>query len=190
MEQCDKETPEWLNQSFLINKLQATFHDKNIFVKNFTVKSKEGEGYCSVIHRVGVQFTEEPKNGSSEKIDRNLGLLIKTSVSSGTKYDQLVSYDIYDKEIEFYDEIAPKIIGLLRKLGGNDQLLPTVYGVSKEHTAMILEDMVASGYQIKKDLNDFDEATIIFEKIAKVYAASAVLQEQEPDVFKNFKHGK
>lgn len=190
MEKRDKNTPEWLNQSFLINILQEKFHDKNIFIKNFTVKSTEGEGYCSVIHRVSVQFTEESKDGSSEKIDRDLRLLIKTSISRGTKFDQLVSYDIYDKEIEFYDEIAPKIVALLKKLGGSDQLLPTIYGVSKEHLAMVLEDMVESGYKIKEDLNAFDDAAIIFEKIAKIYAASAVLQEQEPDVFKNFKHGK
>lgn len=100
--------------------------------------------------------------------------------------------DIYNKEIEFYNKIAPKINKALRKLNESSQLLAESYGVSKEHDTIVFEDLKTKNYCISSIFRgfNFEEAKAVLEKAAIFHAINAVLQEEQPDIFENFKYGK
>lgn len=99
-------------------------------------------------------------------------------------------FDIYDKEIEFYGEIAPKISQKLSKIG-ELELFAESFGVCRMRNILILEDLSANGYQVlpmKQGFN-FDESSLILKRLATFHAICAVLQEETPDIFANFKYG-
>lgn len=54
---------------------------------------------------------------------------------SEEKMDTFANYNFYDREIEFYGDIAPKISQKLKKLG-EIQLLPESIGVCKTRKIM------------------------------------------------------
>lgn len=99
--------------------------------------------------------------------------------------------DVYDKEIEFYNNIAPKINQTVAKLNGNTQLIAMPYGVCNTNNAMLFEDLTSKSYGIASVLRGFNfvEAKIVLEKAATLHAIHAVLQETHPSIFENFKYG-
>lgn len=102
----------------------------------------------------------------------------------------LSQFDVYNKEIEFYSDVAPKINQKLKELH-ESELFAASIGVCKKRNVLILEDLSAKGYQMlaKKSGFNFIEAKAILEKIATFHAICAVLQEENPGVFANFKYG-
>lgn len=121
-----------------------------------------------------------------------MSIIIKAPLGIGYAYESLISLNAYNKEMEFYGKIAPKIDSVLREIGDSGQLLPKVYGVCAENSAILLEDMAASDYgviTIKQGGYSFDDAKFITKRIALFHAACAVLQEKYPNLFKNFTSG-
>lgn len=80
---------------------------------------------------------------------------------------------------------------MLLRLNVVDQLLPLTYGVSMENNAILLEDLATKGYKLPPVHPGFNvfEMKMILMKLASFHAAGAVLQESQPNIFKNFKHG-
>lgn len=102
----------------------------------------------------------------------------------------LSQFDVYNKEIEFYSEVAPKFNQKLKELN-EGELFATPIGVCRKRNILILEDLSAKGYRMlaKKDGFNFIEAKIILRKVAIFHAICAVLQEENAGVFANFKYG-
>lgn len=119
-------------------------------------------------------------------------MILKTTLPDGFAFDTLSSLDVYNKEIEFYEQIAPQINRLLEKLNEKHQLLPGIYGACQVNKVILFEDMALKGYCMASvhEGFDFDETKYILKKAAVFHAICAVLQEQQPDIFKNFQHGK
>lgn len=103
----------------------------------------------------------------------------------------MTSCNVYQKEIEFYEIIAPAIRKLLQKANQNDQLLAETFSVSKANDAMLFEDLTLKGYGISSVKRGFNkcETQIILSKMASLHAACTVLHEQNPNIFANFQHG-
>lgn len=99
--------------------------------------------------------------------------------------------DIYNKEIEFYTKIAPKVNQTLERLNETDQLIPEPYGVCIENNAILFEDLSSKGYSIASVHRgfNFDEAKIVLKKAATLHSVHAVLQQEDPNIFENFKYG-
>lgn len=100
--------------------------------------------------------------------------------------------NIYTKEIEFYNKIAPKINQALEKLNETNQLIATPYGVCVGNNAILFEDLTSKGYgiaSVHRGFN-FDQAKTVLRKAATLHAIHAVLQEENSDIFENFKYGK
>lgn len=104
--------------------------------------------------------------------------------------DTFADYNVYDREIEFYGDIAPKIDQKLKELGEN-QLLPESIGVCKRRKIMIMEDLSAKGYGVLPAQPGYNipQTKAILKRMATLHAIGAVLQEENPNVFKNFKSG-
>lgn len=122
----------------------------------------------------------------------SLNVIVKTAVMGEFALETLSANDIYNKEIEFYNNIAPKINKQLAKLNDNQQLIALPYGVCTENNAILFEDLSAKAYNISSVHRgfNFNEATIVLKKAATYHAINAVLPENQPEIFKNFKYGK
>lgn len=94
--------------------------------------------------------------------------------------------------MEFYDKIAPKINEKLKQLNETAQLVAEPYGVCRVNNAILFEDLKSKGYgiaSIHRGLS-FEETKIVLKKTALLHAINAVLQEEDPNIFENFKYGK
>lgn len=99
-------------------------------------------------------------------------------------------FDIFDKETEFYEKIAPKINQKLKELG-ETTLFADLIGACKSEKIMILEDLSVEGYRVlpvKKGFN-IEETKVLLKRIATFHAICAVLQEEKSDIFAKFKFG-
>lgn len=118
-------------------------------------------------------------------------MIVKTAVTGELALETLCANNIYNKEIEFYTNIAPKINQELAKLNDDSQLIASPYGVCNTNRAIIFEDLSTKEYGISSVCRgfNFDEATFVLKKAAIFHAVNAVLQENQPDIFEHFKHG-
>lgn len=120
----------------------------------------------------------------------NLDLIIKIAFPDENALDVSLQQKMYDKEIEFYAEIAPKVNKKLQDLD-EPQLLAECFGVCKTRKIIILEDLSANGYvtlPIQQGYN-ISQTKKILKRLATFHAVCAVLQEEQPDIFANVKSG-
>lgn len=119
-------------------------------------------------------------------------LIVKAALSSGLAFKTLSAHNVYNKEIEFYSETVPQIQRLLRKLDEPIEFFAETIGVCKLNKAMIFEDLTQNGFGMASIQRGFDlpVAKAVLKKLAKFHAICAVLQEEKPNVFLNFKYGK
>lgn len=119
-----------------------------------------------------------------------LDLIIKIALPDENALDVSLQQKMYDKEMEFYAEIAQKINQKLRELD-EPQLLAQCFGVCKSRKIMILEDLSANGYSVLPVQSGYSisQTKIILKRLATFHAVCAVLQEVEPNIFEHFKTG-
>lgn len=101
--------------------------------------------------------------------------------------------DVYDKEMEMYEKILPQLKIMLNDINENDeQIFANTIHVSQVHNAILFEDLTAKDYGIRATKDGFDliQAKMILSKLATFHALCATLQDKQPNVFENFKHGK
>lgn len=187
LDQSPINIPKWLDQNFLLKHLRNYYSDPKIAIQCFLIKSAtaKGENYASSIYRVSVEMTD------GQKTNRNLNIILKTALPGDFAFDTLSAYDVYDKEIDFYERIAPQIQTLLVPLNEKQQLLAESYGVCETNKVILFEDLAIKGYCLSPTQRGFDlpSAKIILQKAATFHACGAVLQYKQPDFYENFKHG-
>lgn len=120
-----------------------------------------------------------------------VNLIIKEGVSSEAILNAFEQFDVYDNEMEFYEKIVPKFNQQLRRLSESD-LLPEPFGIWREKNILILEDLSAKGYQARSPAQGLNmhETRAVLQRAATFHAICAVLQEEKPDIFANFRAGK
>lgn len=98
--------------------------------------------------------------------------------------------DAYRKEIRFYSEIAPKINEKLTELNERE-MVPLALATCESQNILILEDLSVKGYRTVPGTNgyNFAEAKAIVKRIAQFHAISAVLNEEQPNIYANFQQG-
>lgn len=116
--------------------------------------------------------------------------MIKVPISDEVALGALTEFDIYNREIDFYADIAPKICQKVRNLN-EPQILAEPFGVCKDKKIMIIEDLGAKGYGILPIQRGYNipEAKAILNRLALFHAVYAVLEEEQPGIFANFKNG-
>lgn len=104
--------------------------------------------------------------------------------------DAFSNYNLYDREIEFYGDIAPKIAAKLKDLG-EMELLPETIGVCKSRKIISMEDLGAKGYETLPAQPGYNiaQTKAILKRMAKFHAIGAILQEENPNIYTNFKSG-
>lgn len=90
-----------------------------------------------------------------------------------------------------YDKILPALKSMLSALNINDKIFANAISVNELHGAILFEDLSPKGYCVRttKDGFNLSQTKMILSKLARFHGLAAKLQEQEPNVFKNFQHG-
>lgn len=115
---------------------------------------------------------------------------MKQEASDEWSLNAYEKFDFFNKEVEFYANVVPKINQKLREHGERD-LFADLIGVCRLKKIIILEDLATEGYRVlaAKDGFNFEESKALLKRIAAFHAVCAVLQEEKPDIFANFKYG-
>lgn len=97
---------------------------------------------------------------------------------------------LFEKEGEFYSQICPKIKSLLNKLNEKQKLLPEIIGIC-ENKAILMEDLAVDGYVVKSKFHglNLSDTKKILQKAAALHATGTILQQEQPKIFENFRHG-
>lgn len=119
-----------------------------------------------------------------------LSLIVKEAISNELALSTLLEFDAYHKEMEFYAEIAPKFNKKLQQLV-ELELFAEAFGVCKQRNILILEDLSEKGYKSRPAALGLNlaETKAVLRRIATFHAVCAVLQEEQPNIFENFKYG-
>lgn len=207
--------PDWLNMAFVERRLQNHYKKEQIKVINFVIKSASGDlgNFGSKIYRANVTFsipssdqcavTSEVGRPSNfyvnlQKKDTNfsklqastVNLIVKEAVSDELSLTAFLELDAYHKEMKFYDEIVPRFNEKL-KLLGELELLAEAFGVCKQRNILMLDDLSVKGYKPRSPELGFNvpETKAVLKRLASFHAISAVLQEDQPNIFTNIKNG-
>ncbi|XP_055855054.1 uncharacterized protein LOC129918492 [Episyrphus balteatus] len=184
-----QQAPEWLTQDFLTKKLRIYYKDPSLQILSMSVApaTGKGENYASIMNRVSLQYIiggdRSPRSGS---------YVVKSSFEGDEFATEKISpYDIYNREMEIYEKIIPKLNALLEEIGDKDKMFPETISVEYDRSAMIFEDLTQRGYIMCDRLKglDMDHAKMCLRKLAKMHATSAVLNEREPGTFKTYDRG-
>lgn len=185
----NQQTPEWLTKEFLTKKLQKYYKDPYLQIINMTVcpATAKGENYASIMNRVSLQYK---MRGDREP---RLGSYIVKSSFEGDEFatEKIKPYDIYNREMDIYQKIIPKLNALLQEIGDSDKMFPETICVEYDRSAIIFEDLSTRQYIMcdrTKGL-DMEHAKMCLRKLAKMHATSAVLNEREPGTFKTYDRG-
>ncbi|XP_055301832.1 uncharacterized protein LOC129568210 [Sitodiplosis mosellana] len=187
---------KWMDNKFFEEQLQIYYKNNKVHVINFSKESATGkcENFSSDIYRVNVSFSgsseKRSSSGSEDRDISHISLIVKQAASDEWSLSAYEKFDFFNKEVEFYTDVAPKINQKLSDLG-ESELFAELIGVCKSKSIMILEDLAAKGYRVlpAKEGFNFEETKAILKRIAIFHAACAVLQEENPDIFANFKYG-
>lgn len=99
--------------------------------------------------------------------------------------------DAYDKELEMYQYILPRLTKTLKEHRITDDIFATTIYVSYSRKAILFEDLSLKDYRMPARNNGLDMAhtKLLLTNLAIFHAAGAQLRESDSEVFKNFTHG-
>lgn len=185
----NNDTPEYLNQQYVEEFLKKYFMDSNLKVLNIlaTSASAKGEGFCSIMTRMKVNYTLDKTKDVKEIV-----FLIKSTYEKDSNIaDVLREYDIYNTEMKMYESVFPQLQQLLREIGDTDQLCAQTIHVDYKREAIVLEDLSVRKFSTSNRLKGMSEdiAKLCLRKLAKMHATAAVLNERQNGALEKYSRG-
>jgi len=103
-----KEPPEYLNVEVFEETIENALRNSGILLQNieFSMGSKIGENYCSLIYRVHLKY--RVNEASDDQQLKNLSVIIK-SMPISTSNEFLNDLKVFIKEKTTYYEILPRM---------------------------------------------------------------------------------
>lgn len=148
-------------------------------IKDFTSK---GDNYASVVSSVELDFD---LNGNDESIT----YIVKINPCHGMESFEEMTHTIFLKEAEFYIKLLPQLNGVLREHELSPLAVPEChYGtLEKKKELIFLEDLRPRGFKMfdrRKGL-DVAHASLVLKELARLHAASLLLQKKDPEYSKD-----
>lgn len=173
--------PQWMDETFFEKVLKKSENDSGLLVNESKIipGTKPGDHFASVIFRASVTYNSRGQNHEKS-------LIIKTMpVQEGLKKDLLKGGEIFETETIMYQTVIPEMVKLLRSVGDNTEFGPRLlYSSSDPFWVMVFEDITKRDYQMKYTQLSFDDAKIVYTKLARWHAASLVLSDTVPIISK------
>lgn len=181
-------TPEWLTKCYMENALRNYHADPKLKVLKMQAKPAlgRGENYGGVLTRVSTEF--RPSKGPIQ----THSYIVKTSFEGDEFSSKIMEpYDIFNREIEIYEQVLPKFKALLKEIGDPEQIFAETVTVDRNKSAMVFEDLNEKNFIMPDRLLglDLDLTKIVLRKLAKMHACSAVLNERENKCLERYDRG-
>ncbi|KAH8265383.1 hypothetical protein KR038_005418, partial [Drosophila bunnanda] len=176
--------PSWLTEEYIQRALRAFHKDDQLRVLKLWAKpaTEKGENFVGVMTRIYVEF--ESRDGSVEKES----YILKQAVSADTPQARIFAeYNVYNRELEMYDVVLPKMSQILEEAGFTDKLMAKAILVDRSRTIMILEDLAPLRYtnaDRRKQL-DLTHTKFVLDMLAKFHAAAIILNQREPELLRH-----
>ncbi|XP_018404984.1 PREDICTED: uncharacterized protein LOC108781509 [Cyphomyrmex costatus] len=171
------EIPTWLNLCFVEKILRKSENDNSIQVLDISLKSAtmKGDGYTSDIIRIIAEYS------SGSEIKEKKSIIIKLSPVLESNRKKLVTQaDLFRIEMLMMSDTLHKmnkLLGPKHRLSGK-----ILYMQNENPILLVIEDLVALGYQMADCLSglDLDHSILTLRALARFHAASVALYEQDP----------
>jgi len=177
--------PDWLTEEYIQKALQRFLEDDQLRVQKVWAKpaTEKGENFVGVMTRIYVDFVQ----GDGAELKNSY--ILKQAVSSDAPQANIFAeYDVYNRELEMYDIVLPKMAKILQEAGFNEKLMAEAIVVDRERTIMILEDLAPLRYTNADRVKQLDmvHTKLVLDMLAKFHAAAIVLNQREPDLLMLF----
>lgn len=176
--------PEFLTIEYLENILKKYNHDSELKVHWMQVGPCSG-AFASTLYRVEVLI----ENKNDEKVERE-SVIVKVLMASKLAQEILgkAGYNIHEKEMEMFQRIIPKFRAILENVDRN--VFPKEISVDAVEEVLVLEDLKLQNFVMSSTkILDMAHIKISLVKLARFHAASMVLMEHDPEIYKNFDVG-
>ncbi|XP_055382835.1 uncharacterized protein LOC129612988 [Condylostylus longicornis] len=172
----------WVTKEYLQDILRSYKQDCTLTIEKlkFSPVTEKGESYGGVITRAEIEFASE------KNLRSIINVVIKTAFEDNKfAMNILQDFDVFNREMKIYNDILPKLNNLLKDAKIDEFLFGEALHIDFENFTMIFEDLCSKNFKTANRLNglDFQHAKISIRKLAKVHAAAAVLNEQNPTIF-------
>ncbi|EDX11833.1 GD19842 [Drosophila simulans] len=173
--------PSWLTEDYIQKAFQEFHKDDQLRVQKVCAKpaTGKGENFVGVMTRIYVDF--QHGDGTKQK----QSYILKQAVSSDAPQAKIFAeYDVYNRELDMYDIVLPKMSKILQEAAFNDKLMAEAIVVDRERTVMILEDLAPLRYTNADRVKQLDMAhtKLVLDMMAKFHAAAIILNQREPDL--------
>lgn len=186
-----EEIPDWLNKAFLEDILQKHFNDEALKVKCLKIQQCGGKGdsYASVMFRVGTYFCD----GTNPETVQFRSFIVKTLPDLEIALEKLGSdnYNVQNKEMEMYRDLLPQFKKVLMSIGEAGDIFPGAIAVDKTLQVIVLEDLAEKKFVMADRTKGLDLNHILMSlrQLARMHAASAVIDAQNPKAFEHLDTG-
>jgi len=190
-EETTHRAPAWLTEEYVEKKLRIYFKNDTLNVEKLEIRpaTANGENYASVMTRIKVEYTTE----DSKDKQKTTFLLKTTFADKDPAAHLLFNYGIYTREIDMYEQILPRLAGIVRdELHDSRKLFAATVNVDRERDSIMFEDLSLEKYKVACRVKklDLEHTHLVLEKLADFHAAGAVLAERQHGIFeKNYDRG-
>ncbi|XP_020280808.1 uncharacterized protein LOC109853286 [Pseudomyrmex gracilis] len=173
-----KEVQDYL-QTYVLKNTELTSPKFHI-----TKGSEEGDNYIGIVYRVTIEGVE---NGKTKKIE----LFVKTRRNMNEWGDiKDKSSRLFEREIQFYQEILSIFQETVKKHGGNIVRFPFFYGASVEldKQLLIFENLQCKGFVMTKSrILDYQHMSLALRCLGEFHAYSFLTRASNPIGFEKLK---
>ncbi|XP_055375525.1 uncharacterized protein LOC129608190 [Condylostylus longicornis] len=189
LEYDTNQIPEWLNKDYMENILKIYKNDKSLKITSFKVKPAlgKGENFGGVMTRIQLQYICK----CSKSLKDGYYIAKSSFEDDAFSMEKMKDYDIFNREIDIYQNILPKLREYLNEINDKEIIFPTTIYVDYKNSGILFEDLSVESFIMPDRTKGLDEAHIklALRKLAKLHATSAVLNEREPNSFKTYDRG-
>lgn len=185
------EIPVWLSEIYFQNILQQEHRDSSLKVNYLKVQQcgGKGESYVGKMFRVGAYYTAE-KSFEAMQFQSFIVKAMSDHKIAAENFGK-DNYNVQSKEMEMYQRIAPEMRRVLESINEDADIIPSAAAVDHEHEVFVLEDLVEKNFVMADRMKglDMNHLLMVLRKLARMHAASVVLHENDPTIFKNHDMG-
>jgi len=171
--------PTWLTEEYLEPWLRTYYKDDQLKVLRIWAKpaTEKGQNYMSLMTRIHVDYQQ------SDGLVQKRSYIVKQALSENVPQAKVfVEYDVYNREMDMYEFVLPKMKELLQEAGLKGKITADAIAVDREYSTMILEDLAEYNYVNADRVKQLDLAhtKLTLEMLAKFHAASIILIQRHP----------
>jgi len=171
--------PTWLTVEYLEPRLRTYYKDDQLKVLKICAQpaTEKGQNYMSLMTRIHVDYQQ------SDGLVQKRSYIVKQALSENVPQAKVfVEYDVYNREMDMYEFILPKMKELLQEAGLKEKITADAIAVDREYSTMILEDLSEYNYVNADRVKQLDLAhtKLTLGMLAKFHAASIILTQRHP----------